>query len=102
MKPRIAFREAATAKSGDLELRAKILKATQTYTVQVDREKYRQFVHWDHARRVAAGIKDEALADLPRLLVEFEERIGRRGAKVVWVEDAGEARQAVAPFAEAG
>lgn len=55
--------------------------------------KAQQFRDWQQARQQAAQIKDQALAQLPDLLEEFERKISTRGTRVLWAEDAAEARR---------
>jgi L-lactate dehydrogenase complex protein LldF len=50
-----------------------------------------QFCDWSEARKTASAIKDEVLQRWPDLLLEFEEKITKRGAKVWWARDKKEA-----------
>ncbi len=87
------FLKRARQKSGDDAHRIKIQKAISTYDTKVDEMIKRQFTDWQNARKSAAAIKEYALANLPDLLLEFEEKISKRGARVLWAETAQQARQ---------
>ncbi len=55
-----------------------------------------QFQDW---RAAANAVKDYAIANLDKLLVEFERNITARGATVLWAEDAREANKLVLDIA---
>jgi L-lactate dehydrogenase complex protein LldF len=55
-----------------------------------------QFQDW---RQAAHEIKSYAIANLDKLLVEFEQKITARGATVLWAKDAAEANQHVLDIA---
>lgn len=55
-----------------------------------------QFQDW---RQAAHEIKTYAIANLDKLLVEFEQKITARGATVLWAKDAAEANQHVLDIA---
>ncbi|MBI4585942.1 MAG: iron-sulfur cluster-binding protein [Planctomycetes bacterium] len=86
------FLTRAAAKAQDDVHRRQILKAISVYEAKVAGMKERQFRDWREARRLAARVKDHALAHLPELLESFETKIARRGAKVLWAETAKEAQ----------
>jgi len=46
---------------------------------------------FDELREASAAIRDRALADLDAWLLRFEQEATRRGARVIWAEDAAEA-----------
>ena len=50
---------------------------------------------WQDWREAASRIKDYAISNLDKLLVEFERNIAARGATVLWAENAEEANQHV-------
>ncbi|KAA3659229.1 MAG: iron-sulfur cluster-binding protein [Calditrichaeota bacterium] len=86
------FMREAKSMAGNEIHRAKIKKAITSYEIQVDGMKKQQFQDWNAAREVAAGIKNEVLANLPEMLQEFEEKLTSRGATVLWAENAEQAR----------
>ena len=51
--------------------------------------------HWQRWREAACRVKTYAIANLDRLLVEFERNISARGATVLWAENAEEANRHV-------
>lgn len=91
MKPAIQFKTTAREKAADKAHRKKISKAIGTYSEKVAETKSRQFANWQDARKQAAAIKEYALANLPELLLQFEEKITAQGAQVLWAEDAQQA-----------
>ncbi|MBV9877482.1 MAG: iron-sulfur cluster-binding protein [Verrucomicrobia bacterium] len=60
-----------------------------------------RFQDWESARSRAAATKDEAIRHLDRYLEQFEEKLVARGAKVVWANDATEARTYILDLAQA-
>ncbi len=86
------FLTRAAAKAQDDVHRRQILKAISVYETKVAGMKALQFRDWQEARRLAARVKDHALAHLPELLESFEAKIVRRGARVLWAETAKEAQ----------
>jgi len=54
---------------------------------------------WQAWREAAHRVKAYAIANLDRLLVEFEQKITARGAKVLYAKDAAEANQLVLDIA---
>ena len=93
------FHKDAAIKAGDLAHRDKILRAIGVNDQKIEAMKASQFRNWETARRLAGEIKDEAQARLPELLESFERRINARGGKVLWAEDAAEARRHVLEIA---
>ncbi|KAA3618198.1 MAG: iron-sulfur cluster-binding protein [Calditrichaeota bacterium] len=87
------FLAKAQQKSADEIHRLKIQKAIATYDIKVKSTKNRQFYDWQKARKKAAQIKDDALANLPDLLLQFEENTSKNGTHVLWAENALQARQ---------
>ncbi len=55
--------------------------------------------HWQEWRRAAEAVKEYAVANLDKLLVEFERNITARGAEVLWAETAEEANRMVIDIA---
>ncbi|HEX8629861.1 MAG TPA: LUD domain-containing protein, partial [Catenuloplanes sp.] len=96
------FPTAAKTRLADPQLRANLRRATHTI-----RDKRLRVVgevpDWEALRVAGAAIKDDVLARLPELLVEFEEAATAAGATVHWARDAGEACELVTRLAtEAG
>lgn len=85
------LKEAKTMAANETH-RLKIKKAITSYETQVAAMKKQQFSDWREARDVATGIKNEVLENLPDLLQQFEEKLTSRGAKVLWAENAEQAR----------
>ena len=79
--------------------RAFIQKGLSGYYRKRDENKA-NFQSWQGARDLAAEKKYEAVNHLDRYLVEFEEKITARGAKVFWAPSAGEARDYVLKVAK--
>jgi L-lactate dehydrogenase complex protein LldF len=55
---------------------------------------------WQEWRQAAHEIKQYAIANLDKMLVEFEQKISARGAVVLWAKDAAEANQHVLDIAK--
>ncbi|NQU24157.1 MAG: lactate utilization protein, partial [Candidatus Nealsonbacteria bacterium] len=55
--------------------------------------------YWQDWRGQAQAVKAYAVANLDKLLVEFEQKISARGATVLWAETAEEANQHVLDIA---
>ncbi len=93
-----AFPEAARAALGDSQLRHNLAHATATI-----RDKRARVVAevdgWEDLRLTGAAIKESALRDLERHLVELEASLQARGAVVHWANDAAEANAIVAQIA---
>ncbi|MFQ5632129.1 MAG: LUD domain-containing protein, partial [bacterium] len=87
-----AFLKRAEIKAKDDKHRFTIMKAIKTFDAASNKMRSQQFIDWQQARKEAAKIKDYALRHLPDLLEEFEKNITARGAKVLWAEDAQQAR----------
>ncbi|NQT40989.1 MAG: lactate utilization protein [Planctomycetes bacterium] len=64
-----------------------------------NREVTEAIPYWQDWREAASQIKQYAVANLDKLLVEFEEKITARGATVLWAEDAEEANRHVLAIA---
>jgi L-lactate dehydrogenase complex protein LldF len=95
-----AFLQRAEIKAKDDSHRHTILKAIKTFEAASTKMKSQQFIDWQQARQQAAQIKDEALRHLPDLLEAFEKKISARGAKVLWAENAQQARDYFAGIIE--
>ncbi len=96
------FPRAARGTLRDDRLRANLRHATRTIRdkrLRVTGE----LPDWEELRDAGAAIKREAMARLPELLVELEERVTARGGVVHWARDAAEANRVVASLVrEAG
>lgn len=93
------FRTRAAVKSADMHHRFVLRKATKTYSVAVATAKGRFLDHED-ARLRAAAIKREAVENLDKYLVQFEENVHKNGGKVHWAENAEQARQIILQIAK--
>ncbi|MFM7839088.1 MAG: LUD domain-containing protein, partial [Chitinophagaceae bacterium] len=89
-----SFLEKSDRKATDLEHRRKVNFNIDKYNLAVPGGK-RQFVDLELVREKAKNIKWKAVASLDRYLEDFEVQFTRRGGKVIWAEDAGQARDAI-------
>jgi L-lactate dehydrogenase complex protein LldF len=84
------FPQAARTGLADRQLRANLRMATRTI-----RDKRLRVVaerpDWEELRAAGAALKDDVLARLPELLVQFERAATAAGATVHWARDAQEA-----------
>ena len=80
----------STIKAADLEHRRKINFIIGKYNAVVPIGK-KQFTNVMQAREIAKNKKWEAIEHLDQYLIQFEEKISARGAKVLWAETAEEA-----------
>ncbi len=86
----------AVKKSGDLTHQQIIRRATQQSGKRAGQV---SFNDWEAARQRCYEIKSEALGQLDRYLLEFEQNILGRGGHVFWAENAEEARRYIAGIA---
>lgn len=84
------FLRRAAEKSADLTHRQIIRRNIDTYDGAVARGRER-FADWEAARQRCHEIKWEALNNLDRYLLEFEQRVKARGGTVFWAENSAEA-----------
>jgi L-lactate dehydrogenase complex protein LldF len=91
MNPAQEFLRRAAEKSGDLNHRNIIRKNMDHYESRVVVGKGR-FANWNAARDQCAAIRDEAINNLDKYLLEFEARVKERGGKVFWAETGDDAR----------
>ena len=89
----------STAKAGDKEHRRKINFNIGKYDAVVPQGK-QQFSDVHLARERAKNIKWKAIETLDKQLETFEAIITKRGAKVIWAEDAQQALDAVQKICE--
>jgi L-lactate dehydrogenase complex protein LldF len=85
-----SFIAKSTIKAADLEHRRKINFNIGKYNATVPAGK-QQFTDVMAARQQAKNIKWEGIEHLDKYLLQFEENITRRGAKVIWAETAADA-----------
>ncbi len=93
------FRERATRLTKDLDHRAKIRNALNSYETARD-EKKAQYQDWEAARNRASEIKWEAVNHLDSYLVEFVDKLTARGTKVFWAGNSQEARDYIVALAK--
>src|SRR5207248_1839623 len=88
------FLAKSTIRASDKEHRRKINFNIGKYNAVVPSGK-KQFQDLELARKRAKNIKWKALESLDKQLELFEANIMRRGARVIWAEDARQALEAV-------
>lgn len=93
------FNAKSTIKAADKEHRRKINFNIGRYNAVVPQGK-EQFSDVGLAREKAKNIKWKALETLDKQLETFEAMISRRGAKVIWAEDADQALKAIKKICE--
>jgi len=89
-----SFIEKSTVKTADRDHRRKINFNIGRYNAVVPKGK-EQFSNVNLAREKAKNIKWKAIENLDKMLEGFEAKITRRGAKVIWAEDAQQALDAI-------
>jgi L-lactate dehydrogenase complex protein LldF len=92
------FLRSAAERSADLTHRQLIRRAIDSYNVAADRGRSR-FLDWEAARLKCQEIKWEAINNLDRYLLEFEQRVKDRGGNVFWAENSEEARRYITDLA---
>lgn len=92
------FLRSAAVKSADITHRQLIRRAIDSYGAAVGRGRSR-FLDWDAACLKCQEIKSEAVNNLDRYLLEFEQRVKERGGHVFWAENSEEARRYIADLA---
>jgi L-lactate dehydrogenase complex protein LldF len=95
-----SFIAKSTIKAPDKEHRRKINFNIGKYNAVVPQGK-EQFADVHLAREKAKNIKWKAIESLDKQLENFESAITRRGAKVIWAEDAKQALDAIQKICEA-
>jgi len=78
---------------------SKALGESAERSTKHNKEVQSQIPHWQSWREAANRIKDYAIANLDKLLVEFERNITARGATVIYAENAEEANRVVLQIA---
>jgi len=94
------FLRSAAIKSADLTHRQVIRRNIDSYNTANERGRSR-FLDWEAARLKCEQIKWEAVNNLDRYLLEFEQRVKDRGGHVFWAENSEEARNYIANLAAA-
>ena len=95
-----SFIEKSSVKAADKEHRRKINFNIGKYNAVVPQGK-QQFSDLHLAREKAKNIKWRVMEKLDRYLEEFESNISKRGAKVIWAENAEQALQEIGKICEA-
>jgi L-lactate dehydrogenase complex protein LldF len=85
-----SFKAKSTIKASDREHRRKINFNISKYNAVVPVGK-QQFTDVNLAREKAKNLKWKAIENLDKQLENFESQISKRGAKVIWAEDADQA-----------
>ncbi|SEL32879.1 LutB/LldF family L-lactate oxidation iron-sulfur protein [Parapedobacter koreensis] len=88
------FLKDSAAKAFDMRHRQIINYNIDKYDVAVQSGML-QFQHLENAKRKAHIIKWKVMENLDKLLPEFESNFLRKGGKVIWANDAEEARQEI-------
>jgi len=94
------FLRSAAEKSADLTHRQIIRRGIDSYNAANERGRSR-FLDWEAARLRCQEIKWEAVNNLDRYLLEFEQRVKDRGGHVFWAENSEDARKYIANLATA-
>jgi L-lactate dehydrogenase complex protein LldF len=81
-------------KASDLEHKRKVSFNIQKYNDSVVKGK-QQFANLDVARQKAKNVKWKTIENLDKYLEQFEKKFTSNGGKVIWAENAEEARQAI-------
>jgi L-lactate dehydrogenase complex protein LldF len=89
-----SFIAKSTIKAADLEHRRKINFNISKYNAVVPIGKS-QFTDVNITRERAKNIKWEAIENLDKYLLEFEQKITARGATIIWANDTAEAQEAI-------
>jgi L-lactate dehydrogenase complex protein LldF len=89
-----SFIAKSTEKTADREHRRKINFNIGRYNAVVPKGK-EQFSNVNLAREKAKNIKWKAIENLDKMLESFEANITKRGAQVIWAEDAQQALEAI-------
>ena len=89
-----SFIAKSTDKTADREHRRKINFNIGRYNAVVPKGK-EQFSNVNLAREKAKNIKWKAIENLDKMLESFEAKITKRGAKVIWAEDAKQALEEI-------
>jgi len=88
------FLDKSSQKAFDLDHRKKINFNIARYNAVVPQGK-EQFSDLDMAREKAKNLKWKVMEKLDKYLEQFEQNLTRNGGKLIWAEDAEEARRAI-------
>lgn len=88
------FLDKSSQKAFDLDHRRKINFNIARYNAVVPQGK-EQFSDLDMAREKAKNLKWKVMEKLDKYLEQFEQNLTRNGGKLIWAEDAEEARRAI-------
>ncbi len=88
------FLKASQTKSFDLAHRSIINNNIGKYNVAVERG-LSKFANLENSKRKAHVVKWKVMENLDKLLPEFETNFQRKGGKVIWANDAGEANKEI-------
>ncbi len=88
------FLKKSSAKAFELDHRQKINFNISKYNHAVDNGLH-QFSNLEYARKKAHNIKWKTMENLDRYLLEFENNFTKKGGKVIWANDANEARKEI-------
>ncbi len=88
------FLAKSEVKAYDLEHKRKVAFNIQKYNDSVAKGK-KQYSNLELARRRAKNIKWKTIENLDKYLEQFEKNFTANGGKLIWAEDAEEARQAI-------
>jgi L-lactate dehydrogenase complex protein LldF len=89
-----SFIAKSTVKAGDMDHRRKINFNIGRYNAVVPIGK-QQFSNTDIARERAKNLKWKAIENLDKQLEDFESALTKRGGRVIWAEDAEQARKEI-------
>ncbi|HMK19935.1 MAG TPA: LutB/LldF family L-lactate oxidation iron-sulfur protein [Chitinophagaceae bacterium] len=89
-----SFIEKSAVKTADREHRRKINFNIGKYNAVVPKGK-EQFINVNLAREKAKNLKWKAIENLDKMLESFEAKITKRGAHVIWAEDAKQALEEI-------
>lgn len=84
------FKTDAQIKSADTTHRAKLQNNISKYDAAVKQGKM-QYADIELAKQRAAHLKNKAIGELEKFLVEFELNFEKSGGKIIWAEDADDA-----------
>jgi len=93
------FLQESASKSFDMQHRQIIQTAIDKYTVSAEVGQ-QKFFDLDNAKTKANLIKWKTMENLDRYLLDFESNFTARGGKVIWANDANEAREEIARIME--
>ncbi|MEL4163257.1 lactate utilization protein B [Corynebacterium bovis] len=93
------FPEVARHELGNIQLRSNLQHATQTIRAK-RAARVAEMPDWEALRDAGSALKQDVMARLPELLVQFEEAFTARGGHVHWARDADEANRIITGLVE--